>query len=181
MKASNIINLKIKIYFYILFLIPITISAQKKSGYTYLGGVAYFKNNANVFGGKIGSGVYEKAASFGFGVEILMKDKRASLPLYLDFKKYLSQKDDCPYISLNPGYWITNYQIKANNVQLTQRGGFYFSGGIGIMSKKSNPDINIELNFTLFQTRVITNVGNNKNVSISHPGFIGLRAGILLN
>jgi len=65
-------------------LIPISLSAQKKIGYTYLGGVAYFKNNANVFGGKIGSGVYEKTASYGFGVEILMKDKHASLPLYLD-------------------------------------------------------------------------------------------------
>jgi hypothetical protein len=139
------------------------------------------KNNANIFGGKIGSGVYEKTASFGLGIEILMKDKHVSFPLYLDFKKYLSQKDDCPYISFNPGYWITNYQINANNVQLTQRGGFYFSGGIGIMSKKLKPGINIELNYTLFQTRVITTIGNNKNVSISHPGFIGLRAGILLN
>jgi len=34
MKASNIINLKMKIYLFILFLIPISLSAQKKSGYT---------------------------------------------------------------------------------------------------------------------------------------------------
>ena len=50
-----------------------------------------------------------------------------------------------------------------------------------MMAKKLNPGINIELNFTLFQTRVITTVGNNKKVSVSYPGFIGLRAGILLN
>ena len=101
--------------------------------------------------------------------------------MYFDFKKYLSKKDDCPYISFHPGYWITNYQIKIDNVLLTQRGGFYFSGGIGMMAKKINPGINIELNYTLFQTRVITSDGNNKSVSASHPGFIGLGAGILLN
>ena len=170
-----------KFYLIIFLLMPIASIGQKKSGYTHFGGVAYFKSNANIFGGKIGSGIYEKSASIGFGLEFLIKDKHPSVPLYFDFKKYLSQKDDCPYISIHPGYWISNYQIKINNTQLTQRGGFYFSGGIGMMAKKINPGLNIELNYTMFQTRVIKSVGNNNNVIVSHPGFIGLGAGILLN
>lgn len=150
-----------------------------KHGYAEIDFVAGFSSNSNnSFGGSINFGVKpSKKLSTGLGFEALKFKQMTTLyvPVYLDLRYALaSSKAVEAFVVAQPGYGFFSFKddqidtaLNTSNAgsSIQQKGGFCFSGGIGIKGKsKPAPVLSLCYGFYQLKTTLNGDIFKAKNI-----------------
>ena len=109
--------------------------AQQSKIYNSISAMYGYSKNRNFIGGGLNFGSKVNSSNgFGAGVELVHFDYIPSIyiPIYPDLRIFIPGKKSQTMVMIQPGYGIYNRTENGIN----KKGGFYFSGGIGGMSKK---------------------------------------------
>ncbi len=117
-----------KYFLLIVFLLPLSMNGQKKTGgYAYLQPAFYINQKFNNrFGINAGAG-FTPTKYIGFGggfTAYVFKENSQLATLYVDFRPFLSslEKNVAYFMSVQPGYVIYNKSLRISNITYTSKG-----------------------------------------------------------
>ena len=152
----------------IILFFPLISFGQKATdkGYASITFQAGFYQSTNSVGGAMNLGrMVSKNNSIGLGIEgIHFKDaKSLYLPVYADFKFYIPGSKGLQIVPMiQPGYGIYS---RTTGGYITQRGGFFFGGGLGFKSVKK-PGIYMGVRYCTYGFRTeYSDVKLNSNIN----------------